>query len=204
MFILILYYDDYSFYMDKGEKKIAVATQFEDVDARRCFPCWDEPARKVTEQRYRPFYFHFWTTGCSANLCMIGRPYIFIITCAHMLNTDFVVGYLQNNSTKHTSWDDCIVEHASFRGDCFRWYQDGFLWGIGCYVNLPSGYRGWHVRLCGSHHRWWYWMNYRIFRTIQKCSTACFLVTILYICVVQGLRFALIARLAKAKRGSWL
>lgn len=36
-----------STYLDKGEKKNMVATQFEAVDARRCFPCWDEPALKV-------------------------------------------------------------------------------------------------------------------------------------------------------------
>ncbi|PIN22295.1 Puromycin-sensitive aminopeptidase [Handroanthus impetiginosus] len=35
-------------YMDKGEKKNMVATQFEAMDARRCLPCWDEPALKAT------------------------------------------------------------------------------------------------------------------------------------------------------------
>ncbi|KAL0341862.1 UNVERIFIED_CONTAM: Aminopeptidase M1 [Sesamum calycinum] len=35
-------------YFDEGEKKNMVATQFEVVDARRCFPCWDEPALKAT------------------------------------------------------------------------------------------------------------------------------------------------------------
>jgi puromycin-sensitive aminopeptidase len=44
---MIFLFTIFSKYEYKGKTANMAVTQLQEVDARRCFPCWDEPAFKV-------------------------------------------------------------------------------------------------------------------------------------------------------------
>lgn len=46
--IYFLFYFRSKYIDDKGKEYYSALTQFAPADARRCFPCWDEPAHKAT------------------------------------------------------------------------------------------------------------------------------------------------------------
>ena len=48
LFIINFLVNFRSKYTQDGEERYAATTQFESTDARRAFPCWDEPAIKAT------------------------------------------------------------------------------------------------------------------------------------------------------------
>lgn len=69
-FVLVVF----STYEINGEKKNMAVTQFEPVDARRCFPCWDEPACKVCQfktQKLEWVCYFFFINGCLLVFCRL-------------------------------------------------------------------------------------------------------------------------------------
>jgi hypothetical protein len=69
-----------------GVKKNMAVTQFAPADARRCFPCWDEPACKVLQSLSLSLSFSLFMFQMNASKSLFGPSFMALR----------VAGYIQN------------------------------------------------------------------------------------------------------------
>lgn len=60
----------HSVYEVDGEKRNMACTQFEPADARRCFPCWDEPSVKVAFRNFPPYSLRS-SVNCGSQVLLV-------------------------------------------------------------------------------------------------------------------------------------